>query len=132
MAVSYAKFNEEKTTQVIDKFGGFFAFSNKQVDEALIKNKENGFSGLVSDYCSLGAGLIVPKATAKEFLAEWDKVGEQGKKEYLETYTKEEIIGYELNNHEYGYTYDLTDTFEAVEHLGFTLEDVREVAKKLY
>lgn len=132
MTASFSKFVETKTSALLDKHGAFFAFSNKQIDEGLEENKAKGFSADKADYCQVSGGMILPKSNVGAFSAEYDAMMSAAREEYLNTYTKAQIIGYELSNHEAGYTGDISDTVDAVAHLGFAREDVLEVYSTWY
>ena len=103
------------------------AFSNKQLGEGMKK-----FGLDVNDtkcIVSLGAGCFMKRSDI-------DKYTELSNKHTLEFKTSldDEVFVYEmfkseLANHEFGYTYDLTDTLDS---LGLTLDEVEgnEVLKK--
>ncbi|KKM62621.1 hypothetical protein LCGC14_1519900 [marine sediment metagenome] len=101
----------------IDSFEGlFFAFSNKQLDEGLEKMKAT-----TKDIVSIGVGGFILKT---EVVA-WENLFNMHDKERKERLKDEkklvDALVYELNNHEYGYTYDPSSALEA---LGLTVESV--------
>lgn len=115
-----------------DEFSVFpiaFAFSKEQFEEALIE-----LDAKADDCCSIGGGGIIKKTDSKalqEFIAR--HVTELEDAFRVDAVLIEAII-YELGNHEYGYTYDPTDTIEA---LDLNMDDERvvkcfQVAKKQY
>jgi len=110
----------KRQTEALDEAGAFFAFSNEQ----LSKGQEKGV-----DYCTLGAGLICPKANAKELMAALDTISKEYIQKRIELEGKDSIILYELNNYETFYTEDLEDAYNAVKEYGFSLEDVNQVYK---
>lgn len=112
---------EEAQTKAFDKAGSFFAFSKMQFDEA----KKEGVT-----YVSMGNGLICPKDNSEELVKELIKIGEEGIAQDLKENGKEAIIHRELANHEYCITYDITDTFYALDGYGITKEEIRAEAPK--
>jgi hypothetical protein len=112
---SYIKFKEKRQKEV-NNFPMFFAFSTKQLDETLKKlsvNKE--------DILSFGSGSYIKKADRQAFY----KMFDEHKKEFDEQLKSDEFVydmfRYELANHEYCITYDVTDTLNA---LDLTLEQI--------
>lgn len=101
------------------------AFSNKQFEEMM---KRWGFSVDETDkICSIGYGAFIRKSDKAAFF----EMLERQKKERDEAIAADktgngyiyEMFLYELNNHEYGYTYELEDTLDA---LDLTYEDVQK------
>ncbi len=115
--ISFAVFSQEKQTEIIKKYKAFFAFSGKQFNE----QREEGVK-----YYEVGAGLLVPQKNYKAFTKEFNTTINQLSQEYLSLYSKKDIIWYELANHEAGYTGSWGSTFEAVEHLKITKDEVRK------
>ena len=86
------RFNTDSAqSQVFDKNGAFFAFSNKQFDEA---KKED------IKYMSLGGGLIVPEINAETLVKELDSICNKKIKFELANNSIKDLIWYELANHE--------------------------------
>ncbi len=121
-------YTDQAITELFEKHGAFFAFSDKQLDEA--KNKDLPRSA----YVSMGAGLIAPKSEAKE-LASWiDKVTTKRIALDLEENGKEAIILRELHNHECFYTGDYLDPNmkASLSGYGFTDQDIYDVYRSEY
>ena len=100
--------------------GIFFAFSNSQFDEGLAKfniEKEN----LKASIVSIGAGGYLLKSKVKDFAEMFKRHNREMKQLKKNHKGLLEALTYELRNHEYGYTYDVTDALEA---LGLDVEDV--------
>ncbi len=116
-------YTEQAQTELFDKLGTFFAFSNKQFDEG---KKE----GVV--YVSLGCGMITPKGTAKELMEGLEKINGAG----IELDIKENgipaIIERELFNHECFYTSDISDCVDKLTDYPVTEEQVRTRYNELY
>lgn len=109
---------EEAQTALFDRLGVFFAFSNKQFDEA----KKEGVK-----YTQLGAGLICPVGKAKELMDELDKIHAAGMKQDLEENTREGVIRRELENHECYYTGDIESCVDRIKDYGITAEEIQVV-----
>ena len=109
---------EDAQTELFDKLGVFFAFSNKQFDEG----KKEGV-----EYCSLGAGIICPKGNEKELMSELDKINKQGIHQDIIENGSENIIKRELSNHECYYTGDISDCVDKLDGYGITREQIKAV-----
>jgi len=106
----------DQQTEVFNKYGVFFAFSNKQFDES----KKDGVK-----YTSLGAGMIAPVEHAKTVMTEIIAIGEAYRKNDLSENGKKKIIHRELANHEAQITGDIDDTVDALEGYGITRAEVQ-------
>jgi hypothetical protein len=111
-----------------DEFGAFegifFAFSNEQMKEGIEKHGVNENNKIVN----IGAGGFVLKSRLQEFkdlIARHEAERKELKKNEKELI---EAIAYELANHEYCITWDVTDALDA---LGLTRETVSpDILKK--
>jgi hypothetical protein len=111
---------EEAQTKAFNEAGAFFAFSDKQFNEAKVEGVK---------YLSLGAGLICPGNKAKQLIATLDKVHAEGIKQDLAENGKAGVIHRELGNHEYSITYSIEDTARALEGYGITREEIQAEGK---
>ncbi len=104
----------------VDAFPFGFAFNQKQFDEMMTK------WGLTSDdtdkiYSIGGCGYVRKSdAEAMNKMFERHELERKMARKHGDDYLFE-MFNYELANHEYSYTYDLTDTLEA---LGLTMDEV--------
>lgn len=112
------EYTEQATTELLKKYGAFFAFSNKQFDE----QKQESVK-----YASLGAGLICPVEHAKAFTVEFKEITATGIKADLSDNGKKGVIHRELGNHEYSYNQDITDTVGSLGGYGITAEEINEL-----
>ena len=108
---------KQRQQKEVDDFPMMFAFSNSQFDEGM---KKLGFEPTEIDKIySIGAGGYIRKTDSMAFNSMFDKFDEEMKKAIEEDPTGEnfiyEMFLYELNNHEYGYTYELDDTLQALD-----------------
>lgn len=95
---------DSEFTKLLEKYNGFYAFSNKQFDEA----KKEGLK-----YISLDGGLLLGRSIdselkgtewADKFYEELEAVTKESARLDLEEYGLQRIIKYELDNHEADYT----------------------------
>lgn len=104
------KMQEQKHTDLFNKCGLFFAFSNDQFTENKTPLKEG------EKYTSIGAGGYLPKGNLQMFsdgmneIAKWYKAEIKAGKAEL----RKAKIMYELNNYESYYTGDITDALQAL------------------
>lgn len=114
------KRRHEKEYNDFVKDSMFFAFSNEQFDKGLEKlniSKEEAKEKI----CSTGAGGYLLKTKVQErrdIFKRWEEEQKELTKDF--NFAKEMFL-YELQNHEYCITYDLTDTLDA---LGYTIEEI--------
>lgn len=117
MKNSYLKVKNENQ-KMFNSFPLFFAFNQKQFKEgtATLKTK------CPNDVLSVGHGCYILKKDEKNFD---DLINEMNLKmdDLLSTYQGAyDAFIYELGNHEYCITFDLTDTMDA---LGLSFKDVK-------
>lgn len=113
-----SNYTELQLSELWERYGAFFTFSNKQFNE----KRQEGV-----EYCHIIGGLVCPVNNAKVVVEEMNRIEAHHVKRMLEEVGVERIIRYELNNHEAYYTGNVTDTCEAVERYGITREQVIEV-----
>jgi hypothetical protein len=110
-----------KHQEELNAFDGiFFAFSGSQFAEGLAKldiEKEN----LKANIVSLGSGGFLLKSKVKDFSEMFKRHNREMKQLKKNHKDLLDAITYELRNHEYGYTYEVTDALEA---LGLDIKDV--------
>ena len=111
-------YTNEKQTQAFDEAGAFFAFSQKQFNEA----KREGI-----EYCSMGAGLICPVENAKHLFDRLEKINKEGIAQDIQENGKKAIIRRELFNHECFYTSDITACVEKLEDYGYSASEIYQV-----
>ena len=120
---AYAALREKHQNEV-NAFPLFFAFSNKQFEEGMTRF---GLSPDETDkiYRLSGTGGYYLRTDADRLHEMFDR-HERERQEALADDPKGEgyiyqMFLFELQNHEYGYTWELDDTLDA---LGLTMEDV--------
>lgn len=120
---------QQKHQKIVNAFPMAFAFSDEQFKEGMEK------LGLkptdIGKVYSIGYGGFIKKSDAKAFSKMWDDIRKENQQAIDDDSTGEGYIKdmflYELGNHEYCITYDLTETLEALE---LSLEEINK-SKKL-
>lgn len=107
-----------KQSALFKKTGSFFAFGDKQLKEQAVKGVK---------YASMGAGLICPKANAKELKNGIDKIWDDAIKQDLEENGKDGIILRGLFNHECFYTGDPLSISDSMKAYGVADEEIMKV-----
>ncbi len=119
---------KNRQQEEFNKFPIKFAFSNEQFKRGMneLGLDENDTDKVVST----AAGGFIKKTDVEayvqlgnKFAAELEKAIENDEKG--DGFVKD-MFSYELANHEYGYTRDLTDTFDS---LGYTIDDINRIPK---
>lgn len=119
-----SNYMEEAQTQAIEKAGAFFAFGDKQFNEA----KKEGVK-----YTSLGSGLIGPENSAIELNKELKNIYQSSIKQDIKENGLSAIIQRELGNYECQITGDITDAREALsDYPGITGEMILKEYKIFY
>lgn len=121
---------KQRHEKSINEFPMMFAFSNEQFNEGM---KKLGLEPTDTDKIySIGAGGFIKKSDSEALDNLFKRNVEELQNAINEDLTGESFIYqmflYELNNHEYSYTYDLSDTLDA---LGYTYEDIEKDIKLL-
>ena len=117
----YKKMKENHQKE-INEFPMFFAFNNKQFDEGMIKL---GLDPSEEDkiYKLGGTGGFYRKTDATKLNEMFKRHEEEMRKAMAEDDDFIlEMFNYELSNHEYIYTQDVTDTLNS---LGLTVDEVK-------
>tara|TARA_B100000519_G_scaffold198646_1_gene208496 strand:+ start:619 stop:1014 length:396 start_codon:yes stop_codon:yes gene_type:complete len=118
-----SNYTEEKTSNVLKKYGAFFAFSDKQFNE---NKKEN------VKYSRLYSGLIAPSENVKKIMSELEKVNNEGIKQDIKENGIKNIIHRELANYECQITGDVTDACDILKDYGVSEEQVLKEYKIFY
>lgn len=113
-----SSYTDQPITELFNKYGAFWAFSNSQFNEAKKDNIE---------YVTFWGNCFCDKTTVKLFINEYHSIFEQQKNLFLLENKKEDIIKYELANYESFYTGEIEEAFEVLKQYGFTLEEVKKV-----
>ena len=126
--MKYLELKEQRIKEIND-FPVFWAFSKEQLEKGLKK-----INATKKEIVSIGAGGYMRREDTPKF----DKLFRDSEKRMQEALKDDafliEALVYELGNHEYGYTYDDTDT---IEFLGLDRDDEQvkrclKEAKRIY
>ena len=115
---------KKRHSEEYNKFPIKFAFSDKQFKEGM---KELGLTENDTDkIVSIGYGGFIRKTDVKAFNEMNKRHREEEKQAIINDKTGEgyikDMFESELANHEYSYTYDLTDTLQAI---GLSMEEIQ-------
>lgn len=123
---------KDRQTELFNKCGVFFAFSSSQFKENMDKVKDNHkINGYEpgDKWMDFGGGFVLSKHFDK-FCDEHEKIVNDGMAQDIKENTLEGVILRELANHEFCITYDITDTWEAIEHYpGIKKEYVEKLSR---
>ena len=113
------KVTQDTISKVLDQYGAFFAFSNKQFEES----RKEGVK-----YVDLGAGLIAPKGTSKKIAAGIEAATKAEVATVKKEKTKKEIIWDAFANYECQITCDISAAVEFLDDFdyGFTKEEIQK------
>lgn len=103
----------------MEQHRAFFAFGRDQYRAKALRCIE---------YVVTRYNIICPVVNDKPLLATITKIIDDGIAKDISDNGIDNIIKRELANHEFLYTYDIADTFEALKHYGITRDQVQEVA----
>lgn len=106
---------QDAQTELFNRLGVFFAFSNAQIEE----QRKPGV-----EYTTVGAGMIVPKDNAKEVVESLEAIYKTAIAEDLAENGINAIIDRELQNYECYYTHEIDDCADALEDYGIVRDQV--------
>ena len=110
---------KKRHQEEVNSFEGiFFAFSNEQFEEGM---KKLGINNAKEELYSIGAGGYIKKERSKDFHNMFKRHAQERKQREKDEKFLLEALVYELRNHEYCITCDVTDALEA---LDLTINDI--------
>jgi len=115
-------YTREAITQAFDMCHAFYAFSDKQFEE----QKQDGI-----EYVSMFGGIVCPKDNTETLREALNNAIDEGRSADMAENGKNRIIRREINNHECGYTGDITDAVNVLSGYGITREEVQAVFKTM-
>lgn len=125
-AIEVRKMKKEKekmVSELFEKCGVFFAFSEKQFEENKTPLKEG------EKYVSIGGGGYLPKGKVNELTEGMEAIERFGKQTVKKKNLVEAEILDELQNHECFYTGDISDVVDLFEGT-YTKQQIRDVYNK--
>jgi len=114
---------EAKQTELFNKTGTIFAFSDKQFEEQKVKGKQ---------YSRIGQGMLTEKGNEIEVIEGLDTIYKESILLDIKENGRDKIILRELLNHEAFYTGDIEDTIDKLEDYPFKEDDISKVYQKNY
>jgi len=122
---TYKELTARQQKEVNEFEGIFFAFSNEQLEEGL---KKVNATNAKEEIYSLSSGGYIRKDRSKEFHKMLKRQDEEIKHRKKEEKFLFDSLVYELQNHEFCITYNVTDALDA---LGYDIKDIpTELLKK--
>ena len=122
---SVKKENEDRVTECVNKYGVFFAFSNKQLTEGVAKlDLKDG-----EKVSNLGNGMFCKSSLVSDFIADFESICDQNTQNLKEKAGIDNVIRYELINHECYYTGTIEDAAQALASHDIT---DRELIQKIF
>lgn len=119
-----SNYTENLQTELFNKTGAFFAFSNAQFDE----QKQEGVN-----YAAIGAGLICPKSNVDALINGLDRINSDGIAADIADNGIKAIIHRELANHECQISMDISDAVaKLADYPGITRETVQAEWKEYF
>lgn len=111
-------YTEQRQTDLFNKTGAFFAFSNAQFTEKQVKDIQ---------YVKREDGLMCPKNQVKTLTNGLQNIKIEGIASDLQENGKDAIIKRELYNHEAFHTMKLEQTFDALNGYNITQKEITKV-----
>ena len=116
--INLSTYIDEKINHLLIKYNGFFAFSEKQFEEA---KKEN------VKYVCRGAGLYHEAGKSEEFDEDFKLIIKEAIEQDLKENGKEAIIERELENYECYYTNDINEAVINLKDYDITYDEIKAV-----
>ena len=108
---------EQQQTAAFERYGAFFAFSDKQLEE----KRQEGIK-----YVSLFSGLIAPKDNAKRLLEELEAITDNYIKRDIEENGIKKILWREFANYECQIVGNPEDAIDALENYHIDKKTIQE------
>jgi hypothetical protein len=122
---SVKKENEMRVTECLNKYSIFFAFGNKQLTEGVAKlNLKDG-----EKVSNLGGGMFCKSSLVGDFITEFEGICDKNNQNLKEKAGIDNIIRYELSNHECYYTGTVESAAEAL--ASYDITDI-ELIKNIF
>lgn len=115
-----SKYTTQPMSDLYEKLGIFFAFSNEQYKQGAVEGVKYATS----------SGMFVPKSNVDQYIEESENIRKNGLEQLKRDHTDEQIIIYELRNHESFYTGELDDALDVLSEYGYSYDDVNAVYKQ--
>ena len=93
----------------------YFAFSDKQFNELMVKLGYNDENVFLKDIMTIGGGSIILKKDKELVMNTFDRIDKELTENFKNDEFLESVFEYELGNHEYCITYDINETLDALD-----------------
>ena len=124
---TYQELKKRQADELNSFEGIFFAFNDKQFKEGMQKIGHDNIDNLKEKIYSLGAGGYIRKDCSQAFHDMFERHAQERRQRNKDEKFLVESIAYELANHEYCITGDVSDALDA---LGLTMEEVDKAILK--
>lgn len=114
MSNNFKKYKEEyenKYNEELHKTGVFWAFGNQQFDENKTHKEASN-----NEYRSIGFGGYIHESNLEKYRNFHNKIVPKLKKEFTDKINIDDLIEYELENHECYYTGDWQEIIDIIEN----------------
>ena len=111
----------------------FSYFSDKQFKELMVKLGYNDENVFLNDIMSIGGGSIILKKDKELVMNTFDRIDKELTENFKNDEFLESAFEYELGNHEYCITYDISETLDALDisYDEYKMsERIKKIAKK--
>ena len=119
---------EKAQSEVFEKYGVFFAFSEKQFKEGC----EKVGASPDNKVCELGGGCYCLSKNADKVVEELEQIRERAITQDIEENGIDNIIDRELANHEAQITGSVADTVDALDGYGIPKEKIVRYYREVY
>lgn len=130
--MNYVEFKEKRQKE-IDKLPMYFAFSDKQFKELMAKLGYDSEDKFLKDITSIGGGSIIFKKDIELIMNTFKRIDKELSEKLKNDEFLESAFIYELGNHEYCITCDISDTLDALD-ISYdeykTHDRIQRIAKK--
>ena len=130
--MTYVEFKEKRQKE-INELPMYFAFSDKQFNELMVKLGYNDENVFLNDIMSIGGGSIILKKDKELVMNTFDRIDKELTENFKNDEFLESAFEYELGNHEYCITYDISETLDALDisYDEYKMsERIKKIAKK--
>ena len=112
--MTYMEFKEKKQKEV-NELPMYFAFSDKQFNELMVKLGYDDENVFLKDIMTIGGGSIILKKDKELIMNTFDRIYKELTENFINDEFLESAFEYELGNHEYCITYDISETLDTLD-----------------
>lgn len=112
--MTYMEYKDKRQKEV-NELPMYFAFSDKQFNELMVKLGYNDENVFLKDIMTIGGGSIILKKNKELIMNTFDRIDKELTENFKNDEFLESAFEYELGNHEYCITYDINETLDALD-----------------